>query len=171
MAPIPHPASRIPLKFPRETRWKPARDATTRPRHGDGCCDCAVTTTMLSSFSAAVNPALGRPLPVNFYLGRRGGDDLFLRELASTDFFFSFLRQARAPVNYDPVTPLIVMPLRLERRRRRCDAMRCAWEAGAAPPKRVPGGRQGGGRERRSEQKRPSTLGRTIPCGRLQDHW
>lgn len=71
--------SLIPLKFPRETRWKPARDATTRPRHGDGCCDCAVTTTMLS-FSAAVNPALGRPLPV----------DLFLREWVSTFFFFFF---------------------------------------------------------------------------------
>lgn len=72
--------SLIPPKFPRETRWKPARDAATRPRHGDGCCDCAVTTTMLS-FSAAVNPALGRPPPRRFIFTRVGVHVFF--------FFFS----------------------------------------------------------------------------------
>lgn len=67
-------------------------------------------------------------------------------------------------MTYDLVTPLIVMPLRLERGR--CDAMRCAWEAGAAPPKRVPGGgKAAGGSERASRSVPLRWDGRSRAAG------
>lgn len=145
-----HPSwfpSPIPLKSPRETRWKPARDATTRPRHGDGCCDCAVTTTMLSSLSAAVNPALGRPLPSpSIFIWGGGEGRIYFYTSGCPRFFFSSPATGPSTCDLRPCDALDRHAFEARARAMRCDALRMG--SGRSASKTRARGWQGGGRER-----------------------